>query len=81
MLYEKGIAYQMRANGLFAEETDRWMQNCLTACLPVYNPPLIEAGSVVVAAVNEMLLQSMGGLVEVFPWVSVRVKVVQKSFV
>lgn len=67
ILYEKGIAFQMRSNGMFAEETERWIQNCLTASAPVYNPPLIEAGSAVVATINEMLLQSFNGIIEVFP--------------
>ncbi|NJD03679.1 MAG: sugar phosphorylase [Ruminiclostridium sp.] len=67
ILYEKGIAYSLRINGLFAEETERWLQSCLTSCAPVYNPPLIEGGSETVAAINEMLLQSMDGIIEVFP--------------
>lgn len=67
LLYEKGIAYGMRPNGLFAEETDRWMQNCVVALLPAYHPPLTEASGGVAAAVNEMLLQSFGGAIHVFP--------------
>ena len=67
ILYERGIAFIMRTNGLFAEETERWIQNCLTACVPVYNPPLIESGSSVAAVINEMLLQSYDGLLEVYP--------------
>lgn len=66
-LYEKGIHFAMRANGFFAEETDRWIQHCLVACPPVYNPPLVEGGSATVAAVNEMLLQSANGIMQVFP--------------
>ena len=66
-LYDKGIAYSLRTNGLFAEETNRWIQNCLTACAPVYNPPLLEAGSSTAAAVNEMLLSSFDDTIEVFP--------------
>lgn len=67
ILYEKGIAFMLRTNGLFAEETERWIQNCLTASAPVYSPALIEAGSALAAAVHEMLLQSFDGLIEVFP--------------
>jgi len=67
ILYEKVIAFQMRTNGLFAEETERWMQSCLTMCEPMYNPPLMEASGNFVAAVNEMLLQSYGEIIEVFP--------------
>lgn len=66
-LYDLGIGFQMRANGMFAEETERWMQNCLVASAPVFSPPLVEAGSGTVAAINEMLLQSAGGAIEVFP--------------
>lgn len=66
-LYEKGIAHSLRTNGLYAEETNRWIQNCLTACAPVYNPPLLEAGSSTAAAVNEMLLASFDDIIEVFP--------------
>lgn len=67
MLYHLGVAFQLRTNGLFAEQTERWMQNCLTACDPVYSPPLVEAGSATAAAVSEMLLQSHGGLIRLFP--------------
>lgn len=67
LLYEKGIAFSMRANGMFAEETERWMQNCLTSCAPVFSPPMMEAGGSTVAAINEMLLQSFQGVIEVFP--------------
>lgn len=67
LLYEDGIAFMMRHNGLFSEETERWMQNTLTAVDPVYNPPLMEAGGAFVSAVGEMLLHSFGGIIEVFP--------------
>jgi hypothetical protein len=66
-LYGLGIDYQMRANGMFAEETERWIQNCLVTVEPVHNPPMPEGSSALVAALNEMLLQSHGGEVEVFP--------------
>jgi len=66
-LYELGIELQMRANGMFAEETERWIQNCLVNVEPVHNPALTEGNSALVAAVNEMLLQSFDRIIEVFP--------------
>ena len=66
-LYELGIDHQMRSNGMLAEETERWIQNCLVTVEPVHSPPLAEANGALVAAINEMLLQSFGGVVEVFP--------------
>lgn len=66
-IYERGISLMMRINGMFTEETERWIQNCLVNCKPVYNPPLIEGGSSLVAAINEMLLQSFNEVIEVFP--------------
>lgn len=66
-VYEQGIAYMLRPNGFFAEETDRWIQNCLVTCEPVYNPPMVEGGSALVAVVNELLLQSVEGVIHVFP--------------
>jgi len=67
VIYERGISLMMRPNGMFAEETERWIQNCLVNCEPVSNPPLIEAGSSLLAAINEMLLQSFNEVIEVFP--------------
>lgn len=67
IIYERGISYMMRGNGMFAEESDRWIQDCLVASAPVHNPPLMEAGGVIVATINEMLLQSFDGVIEVFP--------------
>ena len=52
---------------MFAEETERGTQNCCTTHYPSYQPALMEAGSATVAAVNEMLLQSHSGIIEVFP--------------
>jgi len=57
-IYEKILTWCMRSNGMFYEETERWIQNCLVACAPVYNPPLMECGGAVSAAINELLLQS-----------------------
>lgn len=67
LLYDRGLSLQMRPNGMLAEETDRWMQNCCVNLRPAYHPPLIEGGSTIVATINEMLLQSYDGLIEVFP--------------
>lgn len=66
-LYEGGVAFQMRTNGLFAEETERWLQNCLVAVAPVYNPPMMEGGSALIAAINEMLLSCPDDVIQVFP--------------
>ncbi|MCK9212779.1 MAG: hypothetical protein M0P61_18285, partial [Ignavibacteriaceae bacterium] len=67
ILYDKGIAWQMRANGMFAEETDRWSQSNALSVDSIYCPPLIEGGSAAVAAINEMLLASFDGILEIFP--------------
>lgn len=66
-LYERGIDLQMRANGMFAEETEQWIQTCLVTVEPVHNPALTEGNSSLVAAINEMLLQSFSNVIEVFP--------------
>ncbi len=81
MLYERGIDYQMRASGMLAEETERWMQCCLVACVPVYNPALVEAGSSIATALSEMLLQSFDGVIDVFPAVPSGNRSVDKSAV
>jgi len=79
MLYERGIDFQMRANGMLSEETERWMQCCLVACVPVYNPPLVEAGSSIATALSEMLLQSFDGVIDVFPAVPIGNRTADKS--
>jgi hypothetical protein len=66
-LYDLAIDLQLRANGMFAEETERWIQRCLVTVEPVHNPALTEANSAFVAGINEMLLQSFGRVIEVFP--------------
>ncbi|RKN82145.1 glycosyl hydrolase family 95 catalytic domain-containing protein [Paenibacillus ginsengarvi] len=67
LLYEQGIDLSLRPNGLFAEETERWMNYCNITNEPLYYPHVMEASGEVVAAVNEMLLQSYGGVIDVFP--------------
>ncbi|WP_240159776.1 glycosyl hydrolase family 95 catalytic domain-containing protein [Paenibacillus aceris] len=67
LLYEQGIDLSLRSNGLFAEETERWMNYCNITNEPLYHPHMMEASGEMVAAVNEMLLQSHSGFIEVFP--------------
>ncbi|CAN7445760.1 glycosyl hydrolase family 95 catalytic domain-containing protein [Paenibacillus sp. LjRoot56] len=67
LLYEQGIDLSLRSNGLFAEETERWMNYCNITNEPMYHPHMMEASGEMVAAVNEMLLQSYQGVIEVFP--------------
>ncbi|KRE96693.1 sugar phosphorylase [Paenibacillus sp. Soil766] len=67
LLYEQGIDLSLRCNGLFAEETERWMNYCNITNEPLYHPHMMEASGEMVAAVNEMLLHSYDGVIEVFP--------------
>lgn len=67
LLYEQGIDLSLRSNGLFAEETERWMNYCNITNEPLYHPHMMEASGEMVAAVNEMLLQSYDGVIHVFP--------------
>lgn len=67
ILYEKGVAHLLRPNGLMAEETDRYIQNCHVLGGPLYHPFMMECCGGIVGAINEMLLQSRDGKVRVFP--------------
>ncbi|SFA92980.1 Glycosyl hydrolase family 65, N-terminal domain [Cohnella sp. OV330] len=67
LLYEQGIDLSLRCNGLFAEETERWINYCNITNEPLYHPCMMEASGELVAAVNEMLLQSYDGAIDVFP--------------
>ncbi|MDQ0920834.1 glycoside hydrolase N-terminal domain-containing protein [Paenibacillus sp. V4I5] len=67
LLYEQGIDLSLRSNGLFAEETERWMNYCNITNEPLYHPNMMEASGEIVASVNEMLLQSYNGVIDVFP--------------
>jgi len=67
LLYERGIDHMLRSNGLTAEETDHFMNYCLTLRQPLYYPCMMEFTGEMLVAVNEMLLQSHNNLIRVFP--------------
>jgi len=67
LLYEMGIDHLLRSNGLAAEENERFMNYCLIARQPLYYPCMMEFTGEMLAAVNEMLLQSGGGIIRLFP--------------
>lgn len=66
-LYERGLDHMLRSNGLTAEETDRFMNYCLTGRQPLYYPCMMEFTGEMLAAVGEMLLGSHNGVIRVFP--------------
>ena len=67
MIYERGIDHMLRSNGLTAEATDRFMNFCLVTRQPLYYPCMMEFTGEMLAAVNELLLQSYNDLIRVFP--------------
>ena len=67
VLYERGIDHMLRTNGLSAEDTERFTNFCLIGRQPLYYPCMMEFTGEMLAAVNEMLLQSHNGIVRVFP--------------
>ena len=67
LLYEMGIDHLLRSNGLAAEENERFMNYCLIARQPLYYPCMMEFTGEMLAAVNEMLMQSNGGVIRLFP--------------
>ena len=67
LLYERGIDHMLRSNGLTAEQTERFMNYCLITRQPLYYPCMMEFTGEMLAAVNEMLLQSHNGVIRVFP--------------
>lgn len=67
MIYEKGIDLLLRTNGLFSEETERWINFCNVTTPAIYHPHMMEASGEMVSAVNEMLLQSFNGFLDIFP--------------
>ena len=67
LLYERGIDHMLRSNGLTAEETDHFMNHCLICRQPLYYPCMMEFTGEMLAAVNEMLIQSHSGIIRVFP--------------
>ena len=67
ILYERGIDHLLRSNGMTAESTERFYNFCLAAKPPLYYPCMVEYTGGMVAAVNEMLLQSHNHVIRVFP--------------
>lgn len=67
LLYERGMDHMLRSNGLTAEATDRFINFCLMIRQPLYYPCMTEFSGGMVAAFNEMLLQSHNGMIRVFP--------------
>lgn len=67
LLYEKGINLILRTNGLAAEETNRFIHHSLILRQPLYYPCMMEFTGEMLAAVNEMLLQSDNGIIRIFP--------------
>ena len=65
-LYERGLDHMLRSNGLTAEETDHFMNYCLTGRQPLYYPCMMEFTGEMLAAVGEMLLGSHNGVIRVF---------------
>lgn len=67
VLYEQGIDLILRSNGMGAEETDRWINHCNVDFGQLYYPSMMECVGEFAACVNEMLLQSLGDVISVFP--------------
>lgn len=67
LLYERGIDHMLRTNGLTAEKTDRFINYCLTIRQPLYYPCMMEFTGEMLAATNEMLINSDNGVIKVFP--------------
>lgn len=67
LLYEMGLDQMLRSNGLSAEETERFMNYCAIERQPLYYPCMMEFTGEMLAAVNEMLLQSHNGVIRLFP--------------
>lgn len=67
-LYEKGFDLHLRANGMGAEETNRWLNLCLVNKPPMGYPFMMECVGETIAAVTELLLQSrQDGEICIFP--------------
>lgn len=67
LLYEKGLDLILRSNGMGAEETERFINHCCVDKPPYYYPFMMECIGETTAAVNEMLMQSVDGIISVFP--------------
>ena len=66
-LYEMGIDHMLRSNGLCAEETERFINHCLLLRQPLYYPCMVEYTGEMICALNEMIIQSFGKAINVFP--------------
>lgn len=67
ILYEQGLDLILRANGMGAEETDRWVNHCVVDSGHLYHPFMMECVGEIINCVNEMLLHSHEGVIRVFP--------------
>lgn len=67
VLYEQGLDLILRANGMGAEETDRWLNHCVVDAGPLYYPCMMECVGEIVSCVDEMLMQSVDGEIVLFP--------------
>lgn len=67
ILYEKGLDLCLHSNGMAYEETERWMNFCVITKPPMYWPAMTEPTGGIIQAVNEMLLQCVDGVIEIFP--------------
>lgn len=67
LLYERGIDHLIRSNGLTAEANERFMNFCLKIRQPLYYPCMMEFTGEMLAAVNEMLIQSHNNIINIFP--------------
>ena len=67
ILYEQGLDLILRANGMGAEETDRWVNKCLVNSVHFYPPFMMECVGEIVNCVNEMLMQDFDGVIRLFP--------------
>ena len=66
ILYENGSNYFIHSNGLGYEESERYVNHCLTSEPPLYPPAMMEPSGGIVMAVNTMLL-NFDDVIEVFP--------------
>lgn len=78
-LYELGIDHYTHANGLPYEETERWINLAMITKPPIYLPAMMEPMGGLTCAVNEMLLQSDGEKIKLFPALPKGEKVFEKK--
>lgn len=67
LLYDQGIDMSMHSNGIFYEESDRWVNYCVMTKPPLYMPGMMEPSGSLPAAICEMLLQYRDGITYIFP--------------